>query len=161
AQAVVHEAVAVARRLDADADGRSADRYVLELGRDERQVAVIEAVTHDRLVGREPFDLHGAARIVYPENVIELAERQTPRRCAARLISEQVRDRRLLKPQRSVTALPTAREPRCLRRVALRGGRDRHSRASTERSSHPCAHTAPGTAAACRRRTRRSTRRDT
>ena len=43
-QAVVHEAVAVAGRLDADADGCAADGDVLQLGRDQRQEAVRQAV---------------------------------------------------------------------------------------------------------------------
>ena len=113
---VVHEAVAIARRLDADADRRAADGDVLELGRHERQKAVRQAVPHDGLVGGEALDFDRARRRVEREHVVELAERQAPRGGAARLVAEQVRDRRLLEPQRPRAALPIAREPRDLLR---------------------------------------------
>ena len=61
-QPVVHEAVAEAGRLDADADRRAADRDVLELRRDERHEAVRQGMVDDGLVGREPFDLDRAGR---------------------------------------------------------------------------------------------------
>ena len=73
AEPVVHEAVAIARRLDADADRRTAHGDVLELGRYERQKPVLETVAHDGLVRRETFDLDGAGPRVEVEHVIELA----------------------------------------------------------------------------------------
>ena len=64
AQSVMHEAVAIAGRLDADADRGAADRDVLELRRHERQEAARQAVPHDGLVGRETLDLDRAGRAV-------------------------------------------------------------------------------------------------
>ena len=48
------------------------------------------------------------------------------------------------------SALPIARDPSRLLRVAARDGRRRHARASTALLSHRSARTAPGTVAACR-----------
>jgi len=70
----MHEAVAETVRLDADADGRAADRDVLQLGRDEGHQPVAERAVHNRFVGGEPLNLERAGGTVDLEHVIEVAE---------------------------------------------------------------------------------------
>ena len=130
AQTVVHEAVAKARRLDADADGGAADRDVLELGSHERQETALEAVADDRLVGRETLDVDGACIGVEFEYLVELAERDAPGRGAPRLIAEQVRDRRLGKPQLPGALLPG-------RRGGLSPGHCRQEQQDEDRKGNP------------------------
>src|SRR4029079_3333878 len=148
-QAGGNEAVAEARRFDAEADGRAADGDVLELGRYERQKSFREARADHGLVRRETFDLGRLRLRVDLEHVVEVAQRDAPRGGAARLVAEQIRYRRLREPDVTCAALPVAPEPRRLLAVAAMGVRRRHAYASTAHSSPRMARTALGRAEAC------------
>jgi hypothetical protein len=109
-QRVMDETVAEAGRLDTDADRRAADRDVLELGRDGRQEPLLEAGLYDRLECGQALGFERPAVAIDPDDLVELAERDTPFRPPARLIAEQVRYRGLGEAQLAAAAFPGIEE---------------------------------------------------
>jgi hypothetical protein len=74
----VNEAVPETGRFDADANRRPANRDVLQFGRNQRQKSMLKAMGDDRFERRETFDLQRLRGGVEPDDLIELAERDSP-----------------------------------------------------------------------------------
>jgi hypothetical protein len=91
----MHESVLETGRLDPDADRSSANRNVLEFRRNQRQKAVLQAMRDDRFERRQSLDFERPGSGIERDDFIELTERNTPLGTPARLITKQVRDRRL------------------------------------------------------------------
>jgi hypothetical protein len=94
-QRIMNETVLETGRFDADANRRAANRNVLELRRNQRQKTVCEAMRDDRFERRQSFDFERLRPGIELDDFIELAERNTPLGAPARLITKQIRDRRL------------------------------------------------------------------
>jgi hypothetical protein len=121
---VVDEAVAEAVRLDADADGGTADRDVLQFRRDEGSEAMRQGVVDDGFERGETFHLQRAGLRVQLQDVIEAAQVQLRPRPGSRCVAEQVRARAF--PDTDLAAAPgkLPRQAVPARGKAVRGVQD-------------------------------------
>jgi len=103
--AVVHQAVAMRGRLDADAGDRAAEGDGLQLRHHRRHHAVREAFRYQRLVGDHTFGRHMA--FLDQENFIEVANVEPAARRAG-AVAEQIRG--VLRQPDRAAAFP---KPRC------------------------------------------------
>ena len=130
-------------RLYADADRRAANRDVLELGRYRRQKTQRQAMVDDVLECRQPLYFQRVRMRIEGNDLVELAERNPTLGTSARLIPEQVRDRRLCEPELPAPAIPGLEKlgflPRVVRGYFRRLRRRRYVCATPESDSLPSA----------------------